>query len=297
MDTTPIVLMKDRRREMIPIDRIKVINSRTRDEEQFTLNVQSIEAVGQIKDIRVNDRFLEKTGFYELICGEGRLIAQTRLGRTHIRAEVVTCTRKQAFLESLVENLARSQPGTMEYARELRALHDEGWSFARIAHLACRSEEYIRGIIGLVEKGEERLVKGVEQGLFPISFAILVAQTDGANIQNVLMDAFDQGIVGCQNFAKIRSIINTRLNGHKQSKDNDASAPYTIKTLTSDITATTQAKDSYVREAQGKESRLFMILDALEMMAKDGQWVQLLDSEGLSRQPALSGHYIVSVAG
>ena len=52
-------------------DKIKVVNSRTRDEEQFTLNVRSIESVGQVKDIRVNDKYFAKTGFYELICGEG----------------------------------------------------------------------------------------------------------------------------------------------------------------------------------------------------------------------------------
>src|SRR5271155_2038912 len=151
MNSTPIKLMKDRRREMIPIDKIKVINSRNRDETQFALNVQSIEAVGQIKDIRVNDKFLEKDGQYELICGEGRLIAQKRLGKTHIRAEVVTCTRKQAYLESLVENLARSRVGTMEFARELKKLHDEGWDYERIAQVACRGADYIKQYIHLVE--------------------------------------------------------------------------------------------------------------------------------------------------
>src|SRR6202522_2274860 len=135
--------MKDRRREMIPVDKIRVINSRSRDETQFALNVQSIEAIGQIKDIRVNDKFLAKDGHYELICGEGRLIAQNRLGKTHIRAEIVTCTRKQAYLESLVENLARSRAGTIEFARELKNLHDEGWDYERIAKVACRTGEYI----------------------------------------------------------------------------------------------------------------------------------------------------------
>src|SRR5262245_25644591 len=166
METAPILLMKDRRREMIPIDKIKVINSRTRDEKQFALNVQSIEANGQLKDIRVNDKFFAKSGFYELICGEGRLIAQKRLGRTHIRAEIVSCTRKQAYLESLVENLARSRPGTMEFARELKRLHDEGWEYEKIAQVACRSVEYTRQFIHLVEKGEERLILGVEQEVF-----------------------------------------------------------------------------------------------------------------------------------
>jgi len=186
----PILLMKDRRREMIPIDRIKVINSRTRDETQFALNVQSIEANGQLKDIRVNDQFLAKDGVYELICGEGRLIAQKRLGRTHIRAEIVTCTRKQAYLESLVENLARSRPGTMEFAHELKCLHDEGWDYGQIATVACRSSEHVRQYIRLVENGEERLIQGVEQDVFPISFAILVAQS--ADRQMLSPDEMDR---------------------------------------------------------------------------------------------------------
>ena len=216
MSTAPIRLMKDRRREMIPIDKIKVINSRTRDESQFALNVQSIDAVGQIKDIRVNDKFLQKEGFYELICGEGRLIAQKRLGKTQIFAEVVTCTRKQAYVESLVENLARSRPGTMDFARELKRLRDEGWDFERIAKVACRSAEYVRQYIRLVENGEERLIHGVEHDVIPISFAIMVAQSDDANVQNVLMDAFDQGIVTSSNFAKVRAIINARIDRRKR---------------------------------------------------------------------------------
>jgi len=65
--------MAQRRYEEVPIDNIKVINSRNRDNEQFEMNVESIESVGLMKPIRVNDKFLETTGCYELICGEGRI--------------------------------------------------------------------------------------------------------------------------------------------------------------------------------------------------------------------------------
>lgn len=291
MDTSRIILMKQRRREMIPIDKIKVINSRTRDESQFALNVQSIESIGQIKDIRVNDKFLAKDGSYELICGEGRLIAQKRLGQTNIRAEIVTCTRKQAYLESLVENLARSKPGTMDFARELKNLHDEGWNYADIARIACRTAEYIRQYIRLVEKGEDRLLQGVEQGVFPISFAILVAQSDDTSIQNVLMDAFDQGIVNCGNFAKARTIINARTDCRKKKGDNKGKAEYTVASLTSDIANTTHAKDSYVREVQGKERRLFTLLDGIDSLFRDVELLQLLTSERLDQRPELTGSY------
>jgi ParB family transcriptional regulator, chromosome partitioning protein len=291
MENAQILLMKDRRREMIPIDKIKVINSRSRDEAQFAMNVQSIEALGQIKDIRVNDKFLAKDGQYELICGEGRLIAQQRLGKTHIRAEVVTCTRKQAYLESLVENLARSRASTMEFARELKKLHDEGWDYDRIAQVACRKADYIRQYIRLVENGEERLIQGVEQAVFPISFAVLVAQTDEAGIQNVLMDAFDQGIVNCENFARARMIINARMDQRKRREGNRRASEYTVATLTSDIGDATQAKNSYVREAQAKEGRLFALLDGVGTLWKDSTLLELLRCEGLGQRPELAGTY------
>jgi len=292
MEHAPIRLMKDRRREMIPIDKIRVINSRTRDESQFSLNVESIDAIGQIKDIRVNDKFLAKDGFYELICGEGRLIAHQRLGRTHIRAEVVTCSRKQAYLESLVENLARTRPGTMYFARELKALHDEGWDYDKIAKIACRSVEYIRQYIRLVENGEDRLIQGVEQDVFPISFAVLVAQADDSTLQNVLMDAFDQGIVNSNNFARARGIINARLEGRKRK--GTGPDDYTVAALTQDIATATEAKDSFAREAQGKESRLYLLLDGLGALWQDHTFLELLLVEKLDKWPELTGKYNVA---
>ena len=84
MEIPDILLMKDRRYLVIPIEKIKVINPRIRNEEQFQLNVQSIDNNGMLMPIRVNDKFLEKTGLYELICGEGRLIAHQRLGKPEI---------------------------------------------------------------------------------------------------------------------------------------------------------------------------------------------------------------------
>lgn len=291
MDTAPILLMKDRRREMVAVDKIKVINSRNRDEQQFALNVQSIEAIGQLKDIRVNDRFLAKSGFYELICGEGRLIAHKRLGRTHIRAEVVTCTRKQAYLESLVENLARSRPGTMEFARELKNLHDEGWTYEQIAPVACRTSEYVRHYIQLVERGEERLIQGVEQGVFPISFAVMVAGSEEAAVQNVLMDAFDRGIVNCENFATARKIIRLRMEPRHRKNGHDSASNYTVATLKGHIAQATQAKESYVREAQDKETRLFALLDGLTALWNDTTLLDLLRSEGLGDRPELAGTY------
>jgi ParB family chromosome partitioning protein len=286
-----IRMMKDRRYEMVPLEKIKVINSRLRDEQQFQMNVQSIDAVGLLKPILVNDKFLQTSGLYELICGEGRLLAHGRLNATEIKAEVITCTRKEAHLLSLIENLARSRPRSMEFARALKQMHDQGCSFKEIAKVACRSEDYIRMYITLVINGEDRLIRGVEQDVFPISFAMQVAQTDDANIQHVLMDAFDQGIVNCQNFARAKAIINGRFDGRNRKGGHNGTANYTVKALVNDISSATKAKDSYVREAKEKENRLFAILEGLGTLWNDLAMVDVLRAEGLVDRPDLLGKY------
>jgi len=290
MDNIPDILpFKDRVYEDIPIEKIKVINSRDRDQEQFAKNVQSIDQVGQQKPIRVNDKFLQRSGMYELICGEGRLLAQLQLGKTTVTAEVVSCTRNEAYLESLVENLARTSPRTMEFARELKRLYDENHDFQWIAEVACESEGYVKDYIRLVEQGEERLIHGVEQGVFPMSFAILVASSDDAQLQNVLMDAFDEGIVTTRNFAQARKIMTARSKEQKQRGAGRQS--YTVHQLKQDISEVTKAKTSYVREAQTKENRFVTLLNAVNTLWRDEELLNVLATAGLSDRPPLAGDF------
>lgn len=250
MDKGPNIMpIRERRYEALPVEQIKVINSRNRDTEQFEMNVESIDHTGLLKPIRVNDKFVERTGLYELICGEGRLLAHRKLGRERIPAEVVTCTRKDAYLQSLVENIARTKPGSMDFARELKRLHDEGWDYKKIARVACRSEQYIGELIRLVERGEDRLIHGVEQGVFPMKFATRVAASNDAEIQNILMDAFDEGIVTTANFGQARRLIAAR---DRASSKRSTPKGYTVSQLQQDIAEATKVKTSYVREAKTK---------------------------------------------
>lgn len=283
-----IVPFRQRRYEEIPIESIKVINTRNRDQEQFEMNVESIDHVGLLKPIRVNDKFVDRTGFYELICGEGRLLAHRRLGRETVKAEVITCTRKEAYLQSLVENIARTKPGSMDFARELKRLHDEGWDFKRIARIACKSEPYIRDYIRLVKQGEERLIHGVEQGVFPINFAILVASSDDSQMQNVLMDAFDEGLVSTNNFAQARQLLAARARATKTQR---ISRQYTVTQLRQDIAEATRSKSSYVREAKSKENGFLTLLSVMNELWQSDEFLQILGEEQLSKRPDLAGDF------
>ena len=277
-----------RRYEQIPVDKVKVINSRNRDREQFEMNVESIDSVGLLKPIRVNDKFLGSSDLYELICGEGRLLAHKQLGREKVLAEVVTCTRKEALLQSLIENIARTKPGSMDFARELKRLRDEGWPYADIARIACKTEKYIREYIRLVEQGEERLIHGVESGIFPIKFAIQVATTDDSQIQNILMDAFDDGVVTTNNFGQARRIITARS---RQAKKSSPDKRYTVGQLKQDIAETTRVKTSYVREAKSKESRFMTLLSGINTLFHDATLVALLREQSLEKRPELAGDF------
>ena len=293
MQIPNILAMKDRRFLSIAVEKIIVPNPRLRDEEQFQMNVNSMKNNGMLMPIRVNDKFLDETSFYELICGEGRLIAHQRLKWPEIEAEVVTCTRKEAYLQSLIENLARSRPGTMQFAREVKRLHDEGWNYDQISGVCLQGAEYVRQYVTLVEKGEERLIQGVEQGVFPISFALHVAQTDNTNVQNVLMDAFDQGIVNCQNFARARRIIGARLERASPANGDGKKSHLnlTVTTLKRDISDLTKSNDSFVREAKSKENRFLTLLTAINSLWQDAAFVKIVTDAQIGNRPELLGNF------
>jgi len=288
--------MSERQYQMIPLDKIVVLNSRNREKDQFEENIRSIEAVGLKQPIIVNCRNFPKTQQYELICGEGRYLAFLRLGRPAIVAEVVDCDEKMAYLKSLVENMARVSPGTMWFAREMKRMHDDGMNYEKISTIVGKTTTYVSNFIQLLEQGEERLIKGVEQGLFSISFAAQVAQSDDAHVQNVLMDAFDSGMINSANIANIRKIVELRINhGKRSEKQGTSEEPplpnYTLRDLTKDVTRITKEKEGFVRETSAKENRLLSMILALETLSEDEKWRSLVSETGLETVPKLEGNY------
>jgi len=292
-----IVPMTQRIHEMIPLDKIVVLNPRTRDAQKFEEIVQSIAACGMLQPIKVNRRNLAKTQCYDLICGEGRCLACKKLGHSLIYAEIVDCDNERAYIESLVENMARITPGTMEFARELKRMHDDGVPLEKIALIACRHPSYVHSFIQLVEQGEDRLIKGVEQGLFTITFALQVAQSDNAQVQHVLMDAFDSGLLNGSNMLNVRKIVELRFSrGKNTDRRHDAESPmpnYTVHDLTKDISRITREKEGFVRETTTKENRLFTMLLAIKTLSEDEQWRSLVEQAGISGPPQLEGSYNV----
>jgi len=120
--------------QMIPIDKIEVLNPRDRNGRIFDDIVGNIKNIGLKKPITVTPR---KDGDgrekFLLICGEGRLKAFKSLGETTIPAMVVDVSDEDGFIMSLAENIARRQGRTLELLAGIEQMRDQGYDKKAIA--------------------------------------------------------------------------------------------------------------------------------------------------------------------
>ena len=91
--------------EMIPIERITVINPRVRNKKKFKEIISNIAEIGLKKPITVTRRDETDGARYDLVCGQGRLEAYQVLGQSEIPALVVDADTEDCMLMSLVETL------------------------------------------------------------------------------------------------------------------------------------------------------------------------------------------------
>jgi ParB family chromosome partitioning protein len=156
---------------------------------------------------------------------------------------------------------------------------------------------YVSDYVHLVERGESRLIQGVEHGLFSMSFAVRVAQSDDATIQNVLMDAFDDGMVDCKSVTRVRKLLELRINNGKSPPKYPRvePPPCTVKDLAREIATTTKDKENFVRETTRKENRLLALLMGTATLLADDALLALLAAHSLDTPPKLEGEYGVTL--
>ena len=292
--STAIRTSAERMFTKIRVDLIDVVNSRNRGKQQFQSNVRSIADNGLYKPIMVNAIEFDTTGRYQLICGEGRLLVHQELKRDLIMAEVVNVPLAIAHMMSLGENLTKCPPKVVEYAYALLEMHQKGASDDELARITGHSAQYVRSYLTLVQRGEERLIKGVEQGLFPLDFASKVANSPDGAIQHILMDAYDQKFITAKHVDLVRKILMDRMRqGAEQESGTKRLKPevVTADTLKRDIANITREKERWVKEVEGRETRLFRLLGILQKLYGDEAFRALLQKHQLGEMPILQGTY------
>lgn len=276
--------------QMIPIERISVVNPRDRGKKKFKQIVNNIAALGLKKPVTVTpspDRGDGEPG-YLLVCGQGRYEAFQLLGQTEIPAIVVHVSKDRLLLMSLVENLARRQHTCVELVREIETLKGRGYSFADIAKKTDLDVTYVRGIFKLIKKGEERLLQAVEKGQVPVSVAVTIATSDDQDIQRALTEAYEANDLRGKKLLAARRLIEQRRTDGKRiwaGRRRISGTPTSSKSLLRTYQQETTRQRIVLQKSKLCETRLLFVVSAIRQLLQDDNLVNLLRAEELNTMP------------
>ena len=278
----------EQRVEMIPIEEIRVLNPRFRNKKKFQQIVTNISNIGLKRPITVSPS-KEKNGGkrYDLVCGQGRLEAFVALGQEQIPAIIVDVSREDCFLMSLVENLARRQQLSIELVRQIGLLKERGYTSSQIAAKIDMTAEYVRGIMRLLESGEERLICAVEKGQIPITTAVEISSANDEEAQRALLEAYEKKKLRGNALTRVRRLIEQRKIGKSLHPGISLRKG---KTLTADMLVKTYRKEverqkMLIKKAKLCENRLLFIVSALGEILADENFSNLLRAEAVDSMP------------
>jgi len=196
---------------LIPIEDIHILNPRVRNQIIAEEIRQNIRNVGLKRPITVSHRKDIKNGKkYDLVCGQGRIEAFIAAGETEIPAIIRKVSEEDAHIMSLVENIARRNCNSLELLQSIKYLKGQGYADDVIAAKTNLGKDYIRGIIRLLEQGEEYLVSAVEKGRLPLYQALKIAQEDDTAVQIALAEAHESGALSGKKLVAVQKIISRR---------------------------------------------------------------------------------------
>ena len=274
--------------QSIPISKIRVVNPRLRSKKRFSGFVENVARVGLKKPITVRPR-ADVPGEFDLVCGQGRMEAYLANGQTEVPALVLEISEEDGYLMSLVENIARRKPCTLDLAEKIVRLERLGHSSAEIARKIGVSDNYTRALLRLHQNGEERLLAAVERGDIPIAVAAEIAATDDQNVQRCLAEAYEKGLLRGKALTKARNLVGLRQ-AHGKKFNRAGPAPKDRKRLSADSLVRvyqreTQRQASLVKKARICEQRLLFLTSSLRSLLEEQAFVNLLRAESLDTMP------------
>jgi ParB family chromosome partitioning protein len=280
--------MKDEVR-MIPIDRIRILNPRHRDQKKFELIVQSIRNLGLKKPIQVSvrsDGEAEGPG-YDLVCGQGRIEAFMALGHKEIPAILVEVSKEERLLRSLVENMARRFPAPLALMHEIERLKKQGYSNVQIGKKLDIADTTIGGYIALKKAGEERLLDAATSGRLPLHVAIDIAKADTPEMQRALLKAYESKQLNLVSIRAVKRLMDQRrfIGKRRDSNGRTRKTLTSAESLVSAYRRESQRQKLMVKKAKICDAKLVFIITAFQRLREDENFVTLLRAEGLSTMP------------
>lgn len=277
--------------EMIPINRIVVVNPRVRNQKVFQQIVDSISKVGLKKPITVSRTTNDgENSSYELVCGQGRLEALLSLGAPEIPAIVVDATKEDRLIMSLVENVARRKHKPLELLHDIGELRKRGYSDTEIAEKTGLSYKYVHDIGTLFEEGEERLLTAVEAGQIPVNVAIDIAEADEEGVQEALAHAYQEGHLRGKKLLMAKRVVEQRRRRGKSMRHGPLKLEQGRVRLSSEALVRAYETEAnrqrlMIKKAEITQNRLLFIVEAMRTLLAEENFVTLLRAEKLVTMP------------
>lgn len=274
---------------MIPISQITVVNPRDRGQQKFAQIAANIRRIGLKRPITVvSSKPANGSPAYSLVCGQGRLEAFQAAGQLEVPAIVIDVPKENILLMSLAENIARRRHSAVELVREIGKLKDRGYSYAQIAEKTDLDTSYVRGVVTLLKKGEERLLQSVERGDIPLYLAITIATADDKTVQRALTDAYEKNTLRGKALIRARRLVEIRRGrgkgmqrGPRNREVDEMSSNRLLKVYQQE----TLKQRMTIQKARICETRLLFSVSALKQLFADTNFVTLLRAENLLTLP------------
>jgi len=273
--------------KMIPIEEIRVINSRERDRGKHDQIMESIAKVGLKKPIQVSRRSETDEAGYDLVYGEGRLKAFMALGATEIPAIVVDLPKDERLLRSLVENMARRHHNPIALVREINRLEGLGYTPQIISEKIGVATSLVYGLLKLVRAGEERLLNAALTGKVPISVAIDISKTDSPEAQRELLKAYETKKLTSSSLRVVKRLIEQRriFGKSRGTSPRGTGQSPSADSFVNAYRRETERQRALVQKAGLAEERLLFIITALKSLLADENFTTLLRAENLETMP------------
>jgi ParB family chromosome partitioning protein len=274
--------------KIIPIESIRILNPRAREQKKFQQIVQSVKNVGLKKPITVSLRAAQEGNEpgYDLVAGQGRIEAFMVLGFKEIPAIVVAVSKEDRLMMGLVENMARRFPANMDLIAEIQRLKAEGYVNMVIGEKLGIDHVLVGGLLTLAKNGEERLLEATLQNKIPVGVAIDIAKTGGPEEQRELLKAYESGQLNHVSLRTLKRLMDQRqLLGKKRSRESGKRSSTTADGLVNAYRREIQKQNAFVRKARDSETKLTFIVSALRRLIEDENFVNLLKAEKLLTMP------------
>jgi ParB family chromosome partitioning protein len=212
------------------------------------------------------------------------------LGATEIPAVGIDASENDCLVMSLVENIARRKHRPIDLMQEIGNLAKRGYTDKQIADKTGISPSYANMLTKLLEDGEERLVSAVESGLIPLSLALDIARYETAEVQNMLMDAYQSGKIKGKKLAAIRRLLDQRERRRRRMPDSGFGSVRGSRRITPiDLMKVYQREAEkqriLVKKSDFAQRKLLFIVEALKDLLSEASFIEVLQSERLETMP------------